>query len=36
MEEYEKKRDRNKINCLFLILTIIYILGWIKLLKIVL
>lgn len=36
MEEYEKKRDTNRINCLFLLLTIFYILGWIKLLKIIL
>ncbi len=34
MEEYEKKRDENKTNCIFILLTLLYILGWIKLLKI--
>lgn len=33
MEEYEKKRDENKTNCIFLFITFIYIFGWIKLLK---
>ena len=36
MEEYEKKRDERKTNCIFFIITLLYILGWIKLLKILL